>query len=394
MRAALYLALAYVRFHGLQSAALIVAVALILSVPLATRLVLRASELAFGARAAETPLLIGARGGGSELVLNALYFTDARSQTVPQKAEAEVWDSGLATAIPLHVRFHAGGQPVVGTSLDYFDHRGIEVAEGRQLGLLGEAVLGAAAARRLGLTAGGSLLTDPETLFDFTGAYPLELSVVGVLAPTGGPDDGAVFVDLRTAWVMEGIGHGHEDVTPETALEVGASGGSLTADPAIRQFTRITPDNIESFHFHGDTSAFPISAVIAAPHDSRAATILEGRYLESGGALEALRPSAVIADLLATLFRVGRLIDAAIAVAALSAALSLGVAIYLTLALRRSEIDTMFRLGAQRMTMARMLAAQIGLILLASALLAATLVAPVAYLAEDIALRLVGGGPS
>jgi putative ABC transport system permease protein len=192
--------------------------------------------------------------------------------------------------------------------------------------------------------------------------------------------------------VIEGLGHGHDDVTPETALEPAAPGAALAASPALRQFTRITPDNIDSFHFHGDTSAYPISAVIAAPHDTRAAAILEGRYLESGGALEALRPSEVIADLLATLFRVGRLIDTVIAVAALSAALSLGVAIYLTLALRKGEIDTMFRLGARRSAMGRMLAAQLGLTLLAGGLLAATFMAPVAYHAEAIALRLVGGG--
>ncbi len=393
MSAALYLALAYARYHRWQSAALVAAVALILCVPLATRLVLRASEAALGARAAETPLLVGARGGGSGLVLNALYFTDARPQTIPQKAEAEIWDSGLAAAIPLHVRFRAGGRPVVGTSLDYFDHRRLRIAEGRQLGLLGEAVLGAAAARRLGLGPGGTLLTDPETLFDFTGAYPLELSVVGVLAPAGGPDDAAVFVDLRTAWVIEGLGHGHDDVTPETALEPAAQGAALAASPALRQFTRITPENIDSFHFHGDVSDYPISAVIAVPPDSRAAAILEGRYLETGGALEALRPGAVVADLLATLFRVGRLIDWAIAVAALGAALSLGVAIHLSLALRRGEIDTMFRLGARRSAMGRMLAAQLGLTLLAGGLLAATFMAPVAYFAEAIALRLVGGGP-
>ena len=70
---------------------------------------------------------------------------------MPQAAEDAVWDSGLATAIPLHVRLRARGRPVVGTSLDYFDFRSLTLAEGRGLGLLGEAVLGAAArARRSG----------------------------------------------------------------------------------------------------------------------------------------------------------------------------------------------------------------------------------------------------
>ena len=34
-------------------------------------------------------------------------------------------DSGLARAIPLHTRFRARSQPIVGTSLDYFELRGL-----------------------------------------------------------------------------------------------------------------------------------------------------------------------------------------------------------------------------------------------------------------------------
>ena len=36
--------------------------------------------------------------------------------------------------------------------------------------------------------------------------------VVGVLPPTNTPDDDGIFVDIKTAWVIQGIGHGHEDV--------------------------------------------------------------------------------------------------------------------------------------------------------------------------------------
>ena len=38
---------------------------------------------------------------------------------------ARVRNSGLAEAIPLYVRFHARGNPIVGTSLDYFSFRGL-----------------------------------------------------------------------------------------------------------------------------------------------------------------------------------------------------------------------------------------------------------------------------
>ena len=54
-----------------------------------------------------------------------------------------------------------------------------------------------------------ALGVDPDapairTLFDLAGVYPLKMHVAGVLEPTGGPDDAAVFVDIRTSWVIEG----------------------------------------------------------------------------------------------------------------------------------------------------------------------------------------------
>jgi putative ABC transport system permease protein len=393
MTAALYLALAYVRFHRWQTAALVLALALIQTIPLGTRIVLNASEEALGARAEATPLVIGARGAATDLILNALYFTDSRPPTVPQSASDAVWDSGLAAAIPLHVRFRAEGLPVVGTTLDYFGFRGLDLAAGRDLGVIGEAVLGADAAERLGLGPGDTLVTDPETLFDLTGAYPLELSVVGVLEPAGTPDDGVVFVDVKTAWIIEGVGHGHDDVAEGAVLAAAGGGANVVASPGVRQFQRITPENIESFHFHGDTAQYPLSAVIAVPNDPRAGTILQGRYLERDDPLQVVTPGQVVGRLLGTLFRIGRLLDAAGAMGGLAALVAIAVAICLSLELRRGEIDTMFRLGARRLTMARMLAAQVALILVLSGALAATFLLPLSYHAETLAVTLVSARP-
>ena len=87
--------------------------------------------------------------------------------------------------------------------------RGLSVAEGRLPAMLGECVLGARAAERLAVSTGDHVVSSPESVFDLAGVYPLKLEVVGVLAPSHGPDDQAVFVDLKTAWVAEGKGHGH-----------------------------------------------------------------------------------------------------------------------------------------------------------------------------------------
>ena len=54
-----------------------------------------------------------------------------------------------------------------------------------------------------------------RSCWDLAGDYPLKMKVVGILAASNSADDGAVFVDLKTQWVIEGFGHGHQDLESE-----------------------------------------------------------------------------------------------------------------------------------------------------------------------------------
>ncbi|MEO1612910.1 MAG: ABC transporter permease, partial [Pseudomonadota bacterium] len=246
---ALYLAFAHLRFTWVRSLIMVVVGAMILSVPLISQIILTGGEETLTRRAEATPLVLGARGSQLDLVMNAVYFSEDRADPVTMAASEAVWESDLALPIPLHTAFQASGARIVGTSLDYFDFRGLEYASGRAFAVLGEAVLGAAAADRLGLGPGDAIVSAPENLFDLDGVYPLEMTVVGVLAPTASPDDEAVFVDVKTAWVIAGIGHGHDDVI---AAEDAGDDGAVRAAAGVVEFNRITPENIDSFHFHGD----------------------------------------------------------------------------------------------------------------------------------------------
>ena len=38
-------------------------------------------------------------------------------------------------------------------------------------------------------------------------------------------------------------------------------GDTITANASVVQYNEITPDNIDSFHFHGDLSDYPVGAV-------------------------------------------------------------------------------------------------------------------------------------
>lgn len=365
---ALFLAFAHLRWTWARSLLLVVVGALILSVPLVTQVLLRGSEEALTRRAEVTPLVLGARGSQLDLVMSAVYFSQDRAQPVTRAAEDAVWDSGLALPIPLHTAFQTNGARIVGTSLDYFDFRGLQIAEGRQMALLGEAVLGAQVADRLGLGPGDTVVSAPENLFDLDGVYPLELQITGVLAATGTPDDEAVFTDVKTTWIIAGIGHGHDDVvTPDAA-------GNVTANAAITQFQRITPENIDSFHFHGAAGDYPLSAVLVAPYDTRSGTILRGRYLDPENPLQMTVPAEVVAGLVDRIFRIAALLDAVTLVIGIAALGAIGLSLFLAWSLRAPEIETARRLGAGRFMILRLAFAEIALLLILSAGIAAGLV--------------------
>ena len=231
--------------------------------PVSVWIVIEEVERHMRARAVDTPLLLGRAGSPLELVFNGVYFTKPDVSTFPLRNLEAVREDRLAEAIPLYARFTTNGYRIVGTELDYFRFRDVAVAEGRQLARLGECVIGSRVARELNVKPGDFLISSPEKLFDLAGVYPLRMTVCGVLAPTGTADDKAVFVDLKTAWIIQGIGHGHDDAAAlpdEQRLQAGQESGEengIVLNASILEYNEITEENIDSFHFHGDLEDNP-----------------------------------------------------------------------------------------------------------------------------------------
>jgi putative ABC transport system permease protein len=280
---------------------------------------------------------------------------------MPYSEAGRVSGYGMATPIPLYARFRADEQPIIGTTLDYFDFRGLNIAEGRQMALLGECVLGATAAERFGVSPGGSVISSPDSVFDIAGAYPLKMAVVGVLARTDSPDDEAVFVDVKTAWVIAGLAHGHQDLSkPEAASQVlRKEAGVVVGNAAVVQYNEITSDNVDSFHFHGDTSAFPVTAVIAVPRDAKTSALLQGKYLGVDERVQIIRPLDVIDELLETVISVRSYVVTAVIIVGVSTLITTVLVFLLSLRLRRREILTMHRIGGSRKRIVGILVAEI-----------------------------------
>ena len=393
MMESLYIAWKYISFYRARTATLIACVTLIAVLPLALELLLDESERQLLSRAESTPLLLGSRGSSLDLVMNSLYFDDETPGLISMSAAEEIDASGLATPVPLYINFQAREFPIVGTTLDYFDFRGLHIAQGRQLALLGESVIGAEVAERLGLAPGGTLLSSPQTLFDLAGVYPLKMGVVGVLARSHTADDLAVLVDLKTAWVVQGLLHGHEDLsrTKDESVIIRRSGDNVIANAKLVEYTEITPHNIDTFHFHGAPDDYPLTALLVLPDDERSGTILRGRYLDASTPYQLIVPGDVIDGLLANIFRIKSVMDAVILVVGIATALALILVFALSLRLRQREIRTVFRIGGSRSTIARLLAAEIAIILLASALLSALAMAIVNQYSSDLVRSLFFG---
>ena len=118
---------------------------------------------------------------------------------------------------------------------------------------------------RLGLAPGDRLLSEPENKFDLSGPSPLNPRVIGILRPTGSPDDEIVLCDLKTAWIMQGIGHGHTlksspTETTDTSAEPNSHGHNAGREN-LAPSAEVTDENLRTIHFHGQTDTFPLMAM-------------------------------------------------------------------------------------------------------------------------------------
>ncbi|MBW2426637.1 MAG: ABC transporter permease [Deltaproteobacteria bacterium] len=359
-----YLASHYLLFHRIRSLTVVACLVLVAALPVALGRILDETEEQLMARAATTPLLLGAKGSSLDLVMSAVYFGGQTPDPISLAEVERIEETDLAYAIPVHTGFSARGAPIVGTTIDYFEFRELRIVAGRSFAVLGESVLGAGVARRLGLGPGDALVSSPESFFDLAGAYPLKTKVVGVLAPSGTPDDLAVFVDLKTTWVMQGIGHGHQDLSAvqDPTLVMKREEGRVVGSAKVVEYQEVTEANRDSFHFHGEPASYPLGAALIVPHDERAGTLLLGRFVDGSLDGQLVRPRAIVGDLMETIFRIKDLLDLAVVIVGTAAIAALVLVFMLAFRLRAPELRTNFEIGASRGTTARLLAAELVLL--------------------------------
>ena len=392
LRNALFLAQRSLAWYRGRSITIVLCLATTLWVPMTVRMIVREFEEEIQQRARSTPLIIGTRGSRIDLVLHGLYFQSVPPAPLTMSETSYIRNSGFAASIPLHLRFRtqavqrAPAAPIVGSTLEYLEFRGLTIAEGHLLTRLGDCVLGARFAKQSGLRPGDRLLSAPKNAFNLAGDYPLNMRVSGVLNASWSPDDDAVFVDIRTTWVIEGIGHGHQALSVESddqLLET-EEVGLLTANASVLPYTEITDENEASFHFHGNEADYPVTEVIAIPHDQRSQALLLGRYASSKrSAAICVKPQSVVSELLAMIFRIEELFRVAAVLSILVTALFLALVIFLSVRLRAHEMRTMQRIGCARGTVTLLVGTEVFILLTAAVCLSLPAASVTEILARD-----------
>jgi len=392
LRHAIFLAIASLRHSWRRSLLLALVLGLSLGVPLALTSLLERASTDMRARAAVAPLVLGAKGSESDLMFGALFFAATPPRGLAMRELARVESDGLGQAVPIALGATAQKVAIVGTTIDNFDRRGLRPASGAMFATIGECVAGAEAARALGLAVGARLYTDPASLSDLAGVFPLELTVTGVLPPTGTPDDGVLFVDLRTMWSIRGLGHRHDDpaesATPGALI--GQDGERKIAGEALAIERKSAGGIAADFHFHGDPATFPIDAALVYPRDAKAQAILLGRFTGTGETLQLARPDQFIERVLERIFGVGRVLGAVAVATAVLVMLVAALAFALSIRLRADELSLMRRLGASRGRVAAFLATE-AVLLLGAALAITAACAVAAPLLAPFVMRAAAG---
>jgi len=185
---------------------------LLLSLGLAsiTFLLLVGAQLskAFDRDLAGIDVVVGAKGSPMQLILSGVLHIDVPPGNIPLKAVQELAKNPLvAQVIPISLGDNFGGYRIVGTSTAYVDHYEAQLAQGALWTKPMQAVLGAAAAQRMGIQVGQT----------FVGSHGLAAgghthgenayTVVGILRPSGSVLDRLILTDTASVWKV------HEDYT-------------------------------------------------------------------------------------------------------------------------------------------------------------------------------------
>ncbi len=308
-----------------------------------------------------TDLIVGARGGTTQVLLSTVFGMAAPSGSV-QWATFERWSQHPAVAwtIPYSLGDSHRGFRVIGTTGEFFTryrfrNQSVSFASGRAPESPFEVAIGSEVAERLGYILGDSIVLAhgvAEVSFAEHIAHPFV--VTGVIARTVTPIDRALYVTLKG---LEGM---HADEFAEGGLMMGPPSEPQVGEPPITAFLVGTKNRFETLRLQREMNEDPTDP------------------------LTAIIPGVALAQLWQTVGNAEAALQLVAFFTLLVGLLGMVVALYASLESRRREMAILRAVGAGPRTI-------VGLLVAESALLAFT--GALAGVALVYALLAVAAGP-
>lgn len=166
----------------------------------------------FNQTASGYDLIVGAQGSPLQLVLSTVFRVGAPIENLPYRYYTELKkDPRIEEAIPFAIGdvTQKGGFPIVGTipryfALDYIPNRPFRInKEGKFLPGTWDAVIGSVVAKQNNWKMGDEFQLVHGSA-EAGHIHDEKFKIVGILAPTGTPNDRTVFVNLRGFYQVSG----------------------------------------------------------------------------------------------------------------------------------------------------------------------------------------------
>jgi putative ABC transport system permease protein len=310
-------------------------------------------------------VIVGAKGSKLQLVLNTVYHLSTPVENIPYSVLHDLTDGQyrtyVARALPYCLGDNYEGHRVVATVTELFQDseyaagRKYAFKEGRNINPTGyfEGVVGALAAARTGLKLGATFRPTHGVNDDGQGHDHEAFTVVGILEPTGTPNDRAIFVNLEGFYLLEnhakpaGEAHRPGPASPDQH----ANGHDEHEKPH---------DHAHGGHDHGDDEGHEL---IPLPEDQRELTAILVRTSSPAAAvrLPNLINEGTVAQAVLPIREIRALFDVIVgpietvlllltALIVVVSAVGILVSIYTSMSERRREIAVMRALGARRST--------------------------------------------
>ena len=170
---------------------------------------------------------------------------------------------------------------------------------------------------------------------------------------------------------------------------MGIQDGRSIASSAVTPYTELTPERLDSVHFHGALESLPLEAIILLPQSDKSGTILAGK-IDRNDDLKLVSPTRMIREVLDRVFRIGSLLAGVLTATGIATLSVVALVLVLSIRLRRDELETLRRIGASRSATATLLLSEVCFLAIFAVALALLAVWASTALPPDLVLRLAG----